>query len=114
MIFFVLISFAFADSLTEKRQCVVDCAYEQRFVSVNDYIIQGVNRELYPCKPDIFNKTYDKVVEQGETYFEYLKNCSMDKMVDAIYECVMANSWSFNKDGIKRWLKQPHREENEK
>jgi hypothetical protein len=24
-----------------------------------DYIIRGVNGELYPCKPDIFEKTYD-------------------------------------------------------
>lgn len=23
-----------------------------------DYIIQGVNGEFYPCKPDIFRKTY--------------------------------------------------------
>lgn len=28
-------------------------------VSVGDYIIQGVKGELYPCKPDIFVKTYD-------------------------------------------------------
>ena len=26
-----------------------------------DYIIKGVNGEFYPCKPDIFEKTYDKV-----------------------------------------------------
>lgn len=26
-----------------------------------DYIIQGVNGEFYPCKPDIFEKTYDPV-----------------------------------------------------
>ena len=25
-----------------------------------DYLIQGINREFYPCKPDIFHKTYDK------------------------------------------------------
>lgn len=30
-------------------------------VSVNDYIIKGVNGELYSCKPDIFEKTYEKV-----------------------------------------------------
>ena len=24
-----------------------------------DYIIHGVNGEFYPCKPDIFEKTYD-------------------------------------------------------
>lgn len=26
-----------------------------------DYIIRGVNGEYYPCKPDIFVKTYDLV-----------------------------------------------------
>ena len=26
-----------------------------------DYIIKGVNGELYPCKPDIFAKTYELV-----------------------------------------------------
>ena len=27
--------------------------------SAGDYIIRGVNGEFYPCKPDIFEKTYD-------------------------------------------------------
>ena len=26
-----------------------------------DYIIKGVNGEFYPCKPDIFEKTYEEV-----------------------------------------------------
>lgn len=29
--------------------------------SVGDFIIQGVNGEIYPCKPDIFEKTYERV-----------------------------------------------------
>ena len=29
--------------------------------SVGDYIIKGISGELYPCKPDIFEKTYDAV-----------------------------------------------------
>ena len=28
-------------------------------VSVGDWIIKGVNGEFYPCKPDIFEKTYE-------------------------------------------------------
>lgn len=28
-----------------------------------DYIILGVNGEVYPCKPDIFQKTYEEVLE---------------------------------------------------
>lgn len=30
-------------------------------VSIGDYVIQGINGELYPCKPDIFEKTYDYI-----------------------------------------------------
>ena len=29
----------------------------------DDWIIRGVNGELYPCKPDIFDKTYDILPE---------------------------------------------------
>lgn len=28
--------------------------------SVGDYIIRGVNGEFYPCKPDVFEKTYQR------------------------------------------------------
>ena len=31
--------------------------------SLGDYIIKGVNGEFYPCKPDIFDKTYEEVKE---------------------------------------------------
>lgn len=30
-------------------------------VSVGDYIIKGVEGEFYPCKPNIFKKTYETV-----------------------------------------------------
>lgn len=29
--------------------------------NVNDYIIKGINGEIYPCKPDIFEKTYESL-----------------------------------------------------
>ena len=28
-----------------------------------DYIIKGVNGEFYPCKPDIFEQTYEPIKE---------------------------------------------------
>jgi hypothetical protein len=28
---------------------------------VNDWIIRGIQGELYPCKPDIFEASYEKV-----------------------------------------------------
>lgn len=30
-------------------------------VSLNDYIIKGIKGEFYPCKPDIFEMTYERI-----------------------------------------------------
>ena len=30
-------------------------------VSIGDYIIKGIQGEFYPCKPDIFEQTYDAI-----------------------------------------------------
>ncbi len=38
------------------------CTLEgEHLVSWGDYIIQGVQGELYPCKPDIFEATYERL-----------------------------------------------------
>lgn len=36
----------------------------RHIASVRDYIIKGVAGEIYPCKPDIFEKTYEDVEEE--------------------------------------------------
>lgn len=33
------------------------------YASLSDYIIKGVNGEFYPCKLNIFAKTYEEVTE---------------------------------------------------
>jgi hypothetical protein len=35
-------------------------------VNPGDWIITGINGEHYSCKPDIFEKTYEKVEEAGQ------------------------------------------------
>ena len=35
----------------------------EHLVSWYDWIIRGVKGELYSCKPDIFDETYEKVIE---------------------------------------------------
>ena len=37
----------------------------EHIASIGDFIIKGVKGEFYPCKPDIFAATYDKVEEQA-------------------------------------------------
>ena len=36
----------------------------KHIASIGDWIIKGVAGEFYPCKPDIFVATYDRVDEQ--------------------------------------------------
>lgn len=36
----------------------------KHFINPGDYIITGVAGERYPCKPEIFKKTYDQVEEK--------------------------------------------------
>ena len=44
-------------------------------VSVGDYIIRGLKGEFYPCKPDIFDLTYDVVLGENlpEIYNQFTK-----------------------------------------
>lgn len=35
----------------------------EHLVSFDDYIIRGIQGELYPCKPDIFEASYELVEE---------------------------------------------------
>ena len=35
-------------------------------ISKGDFVIQGVSGEFYPCKPEIFEKTYEVVDKIGE------------------------------------------------
>lgn len=44
-----------------KDRLVINTLEGQHTVSWGDYIIQGVQGELYPCKPDIFEATYERV-----------------------------------------------------
>lgn len=32
-------------------------------ISPGDFVIQGIKGEIYPCKPDIFQATYERVSE---------------------------------------------------
>ena len=41
-------------------------------VNVGDYIIKGVQNELYPCKPDIFEQTYAKAGEPQLLYTRWV------------------------------------------
>lgn len=52
--------------------------------SVGDYIITGINGEKYPCKPDIFEKTYELVEENNYETSKELKALERIKKVQEV------------------------------
>lgn len=46
-----------------KEGLVVHTLEGDHYASVGDYIIKGVKGEFYPCKPDIFEQTYEEVAD---------------------------------------------------
>lgn len=49
------------DKIHGSQYCSIKTLEGEMIASKDDFIIQGVNGEIYPCKPDIFEKTYDIV-----------------------------------------------------
>lgn len=44
-------------------ELLIDSLEGMMYAEIGDYIIEGVNGEFYPCKPDVFAKTYERVEE---------------------------------------------------
>lgn len=42
---------------------LIDSLEGVMYAEIGDYIIKGVNGEFYPCKPNVFAKTYERVEE---------------------------------------------------
>jgi hypothetical protein len=47
---------------TYNNNLIIPTLEDEMIASPGDWIIKGVNGEYYPCKPDIFVKTYDQVL----------------------------------------------------
>lgn len=64
-------------------------------VSPGDYIIRGVDGELYPCKPDIFEKTYEKVGEGKES-----KNLNFGEVIEILKQGGLVRRKGWNGKGL--------------
>ena len=56
-----IIIYNFAKWNPEPAWCKIKTLEGVMIARTGDYIIKGVNGEIYPCKPDIFEKTYEMV-----------------------------------------------------
>jgi hypothetical protein len=49
-----------------QRELVIDTLEGRMFASPGDWVIRGVAGEFYPCKPNIFEATYEPVEDENE------------------------------------------------
>ena len=56
-----IITHCFGKYYSEPAWCEIKTFEGTMIAKTGDYIIKGVNGEIYPCKADIFEKTYEPV-----------------------------------------------------
>lgn len=44
-----------------EQYCMIQTLEGRMKANAGDYIVLGVKGEIYPCKPDIFEMTYEKI-----------------------------------------------------
>ena len=49
--------------LTSEKTITIKTLEGEHKASIGDWIIKGIKGEFYPCKPDIFAKTYEEFEE---------------------------------------------------
>lgn len=55
------IEFDYNDKTNKVIAIWVNSLEGQEYISKGDYVIKGLKGEFYPCKPDIFEQTYEKI-----------------------------------------------------
>jgi hypothetical protein len=54
------------------------------YISDGDYIIKGVQGEFYPCKPDIFEATYEPANALKDATITISTNVNIDEIVNKL------------------------------
>ena len=90
--------------------------------SVGDYIITGVRGEQYPCKPDIFEQTYEpadapaaspwhRVEEPPKGYGAFAACCVYDGKICWFKAIYLDGKWLREMDGVELpvnyWMEIP-------
>lgn len=106
--------------------CEIKTLEGTMIANAGDYIIQGVHGEIYPCKSDIFQKTYTE--DKPKTNADRIRYMTDDELVVFLDEfssrCIDCVEYAKNqscpiyKEGyycrpqdIMGWLKQPAEED---
>ena len=120
-----IITHCFGKHYPDPAWCEIKTLEETMIANAGDYIIQGVNGEIYPCKADIFQKTY--IEDNTKTNADCIRAMSDEELAKFLthinptncQDCAFSHGWRCQPDrddysdfekceeGRKRWLQQP-------
>ena len=93
--------------------CEIKTLEGTMIANTGDYIIQGVHGEIYPCKADIFQKTYTE--DKPKTNADRIRAMTDEELIEFIKSIkvraalckAVKNNDAFEKLCSAEWLQQP-------
>ena len=117
-----IIMHCFGKHYPDPAWCEIKTLEGTMIANAGDYIIQGVNGEIYPCKADIFQKTYTE--DKPKTNADRIRSMTDDELnelfreiYNAGVEDASAYEWGQRTNGFEwmmEWLQQPAKGEKDK
>lgn len=87
----------FTDDLSKRETILIETLEGSMIANFNDYIIKGVQGEYYPCKPDIFEQTYDLI--PSKPYYDIIGN-RVEVLLDGVWQKATIVNGYRTHDGI--------------
>ena len=103
-----IITHCFGKHYSAPAWCEIKTLEGTMIANAGDYIIQGVNGEIYPCKADIFQKTYteDKPKTNADR-IRAMRDEELKEFICSILQCKFCKFEGFGGCELLEWLKQP-------
>ena len=109
-----IITHCFGKHEPDPAWCEIKTLEGTMIANTGDYIIQGVHGEIYPCKADIFQKTYTE--DKPKTNADRIRAMSDEEMCNWLFQRDCTNIAAFLEYGgmgvmnavqLLEWLQQP-------
>ena len=114
-----IITHCFGKHYPDPAWCEIKTLEGTMIANAGDYIIQGFHGEIYPCKADIFQKTYTE--DNPKTNADRIRSMTDDELHELLHEIYNAGAENavayvcgqraFNCEWTMKWLMQPAQED---
>ena len=103
-----IVTHCFGKHEPDPAWCEIKTLEGTMIANTGDYIIQGVHGEIYPCKADIFQKTYTE--DKPKTNADRIRSMSdeeLKKFICSMFKCEFCDFELGERCGLLNWLQMP-------